>query len=92
MTAFFIVEIFTEGYMFSMSKLAILFLFLTIESFSSSSFRCLAWGMVNLLYIMLLESKSLVNARYPVFEKHEVKFVAGTTSLVGKSPFWFFFL
>ena len=78
--------------MFSMSKLAILFLFLLIKSFSSSSVRCLAWGVVNVVYIMLLESLSLFNARYPIFEKHEVKFVAGTTSLVGKSPFWFFFL
>ena len=69
-----------------------LLLFLLIKSFSSSSFRCLAWEMVILLYIVLLESRNLFNARSLIFEKHGVKFVAGTTSLVGKSLFWSFFL
>ena len=61
-------------------------------SSSISSFNFDACVIVLSLYLIFLESKMLLIPRYPSLGNAEVKLLAGTISLDGKSPSSFVFL
>ena len=86
-TAFLSVESFIEGYMLIASTDDIVTSYLFTFSYSSISFRSVAWTMKMREYFIFPLSSIILIPRYMILENVSVKFILGITNLVGNPPF-----